>query len=375
MSETVRFYWRGGEAEIPLTEIPEQDSQPLRVRRSVVQARAPVVVQQLEAGRFVAAAWEAGGQISLIGCHPNLAKGSADTLIVNTAALPQVVVRFGGWGEAPEIARLFLTAFGSEAASAEECAAARRALAEWLAKHGQSEMAAVVRHFFAFPFGVRSDALEVINTWRNVRVQGPKGQIQRFLTEVSKRFEALGWSREANLEAQLTHDGNRRHRLYGWINSPGSKPHVVLFLCRETDRRVRGDAYKVLDQGTSITDLADIMQYALAEAVEPAAAAAGLEVAYPRLGPISRVGPRTAAALEAFAEAADGQWPLPEGVEPTWRQVVITAVREGAALHPEELSAWLVASGWEPPAAAELMRQFYADAAFLEEYEDGRQPA
>jgi hypothetical protein len=157
--ETVRFYWRRQEAGIPLAEIPEQDRNPLRVRRSVVQAYAPDVVKQLEEGRFVAAAWQAGGSISVILCHPNLAKGPADTLLVDTMALPRVVGKLGGWDEIPEATKLFLTAFGSEAASVEECVAARRDLANWLVEHRQPDMAAVVKHFSAFPFGV---------TWKDV---------------------------------------------------------------------------------------------------------------------------------------------------------------------------------------------------------------
>ena len=72
MTEAIRFYWRGRgrDASIPFGEIPEQDRTPLRIRRSVVQKYTPSVVKQLEEGRFVAAAWEAGGQIHLILCHP-----------------------------------------------------------------------------------------------------------------------------------------------------------------------------------------------------------------------------------------------------------------------------------------------------------------
>ena len=35
----------------------------------------PLSSKQLEEGRFVAAAWESGGHIHLILCHPNRAKG------------------------------------------------------------------------------------------------------------------------------------------------------------------------------------------------------------------------------------------------------------------------------------------------------------
>ena len=74
MAEAVRFYWRGRETGIPLAEIPEPDRYPLKVRRRVVQAYAPDVIRQLEEDRFVAAAWESGGSIFLILCHPNLTK-------------------------------------------------------------------------------------------------------------------------------------------------------------------------------------------------------------------------------------------------------------------------------------------------------------
>ena len=125
MTEAIRFYWRGRDASVPPGEIPEQDRTPLRIRRSVVQRYTPSVVKQLEEGRFVAAAWESGGQIHLILCHPNLAKGSADTFVVNTQMLPQLVLRPTGWDQVPEASQLFLRAFGAEPANVDECVAAR----------------------------------------------------------------------------------------------------------------------------------------------------------------------------------------------------------------------------------------------------------
>jgi hypothetical protein len=376
MSEAVRFYWPGGEANLPLDALPEGDRSPLRVRRSVVQARAPEALRQLGAGRFVAAAWEAGGVVSMILCHPNLGRGAVDAVLVNAPALPRVVLRPGSWGEVPELSRLFLRAFGSEAASIEECAGARRDLVNWLAEHGQPQMAAVVRHFQAFPFGLRSGALEVIDLWRHVLVKGPKEQLDRFLDEVGRRFEALGWARETSLEGRLNGDPHQANRFYCWVSAHENRPHVRLCLNRVTERRLRGGTYDLLDGRAGVADLAAEMQHVLAEVLEPAAAAVGLEVAYPRLGPISRVEPRTAAALTALAGAGDGQWPLPEHLEPLWEQVVRNAYREGVAINPEELTAWFAASGWEGEAAAELAERFYRGVARLSEYEEaGRQPA
>ena len=81
MTEAVRFYWGTGAASLPLDAIPEEDRNPLRVRRSVVEAHAPSVIGQLEAGRFVAAAWSSSGELCMILCHPNLAKGEVDPVV------------------------------------------------------------------------------------------------------------------------------------------------------------------------------------------------------------------------------------------------------------------------------------------------------
>lgn len=375
MTEAIRFYWRGRDASIPLGEIPEQDRTPLRIRRSVVQKYTPSVVKQLEEGRFVAAAWEAGGQIHLILCHPNLAKGSAETFVVNTQVLPQVVLRLTGWDQAPEASQLFLRAFGSEAANVDECVAARCELVGWLAANGQPEMSKIVKHYSTFPFGVRSDALEVINIWRNISVKGQKEQIDRFLSEIDQRFAGAGWSRNSVIETEMSRDEHQINRFHCWSTNPDNMPRVMLCLNRATERRVRGGTYNI-EEGATLADLASVIQHILREVLEPGATAVGLKVAYARLGPISRVGPKTQAAMTALVEAGDGQWPLPQQVEQRWRIFVLTAFREDVALKPEELTAWFAASGWDEQTATELTNRFYADVALISEYEEvERQPA
>ncbi len=290
-------------------------------------------------------------------------------------ALPRIVLKLDGWDDIPETAKLSLTAFGSEAASLEQCVAARCDLARWLLEHGQSETAAAVKHFSAFPFGVRSDALEVINIWRHVVVKGQKEEIDRFLDRVEQRFKALGWTRDSVFERQMNRGEYQRNRFYCWASSPSNRPRILLCLNRATERRIRGGAYDI-DKQAGIAELAGAIQHVLKEVLEPAAAALGLEISYPHLGPISRVGNRTAAAMTALAEACDGQWPLSDELEPIWRSFVLTALRDDAALHPEELTAWFIASGWDDRAAAELTGRFYTEAALLAEYEEAeRQPA
>lgn len=375
MTEAVRFYWRGREESIPLGEIPEADRKPLRIRRSVVQLYTPTVFQQLADGRFVAAVWEADGRIKLILCHPNLAKGGTDAFVLDTTLLPHVVLRVPRWDEVPGATALFLRAFGSEASSVEDCAAARRDLVDWLDRHGQAEMALIVRRYSNFPFGVRSDALEVIEAWRRLVIRGEREQIDCFFADVDQRFSRLGWSRETNIEADRNRGRPETSRFFCWVSNALPSPRVLLCLKRTAERRVRGGEYNI-EAGAGIASLATAMQLALKEVIEPAAAALGLNVMYPRLGPISRIGPKTEATMAALAESADGEWPLPPSALPLWRHLIISAYQENVAIKPEELTAWFTASGWDEAPASELTRHFYGEMALIAEYEEaGRQPA
>jgi hypothetical protein len=376
MTEAVRFFWLRGDAALPLSAIPEEERAPIRVRRSVATRHVPEVVKQLEANRFVAAEWPAGDCATIILCHPNVAKGPGDGFILDTRSLPWVNLRLREEVDAQQTARLFLAAFGSEAVTAEECLAARHRLVEWLQAHDQPEMAATVRRLMKFPIGFRSDVLEVVNSWRHVLVKGQKAQLDRYMREVDKRFIGLGWSRDKNVEDQLNRTPHQINRFHCWVSGESTFPRIMLCLNRATDRRVRGGTYDLLDGGTSLLDLASEILRVLGEVLEPAAAETGLEVSYPRVGPISRVGSRTQAAMDDLAKAGDGQWPLPEVAEALWRKFVFTACREDAAFRPEELHDWFLASGWEETAANELTNRFYRDVALIDEYEEaGREPA
>jgi len=173
----------------------------------------------------------------------------------------------------------------------------------------------------------------------------------------------------------MNRDEHQINRFHCWSTNPDNMPRVMLCLNRATERRVRGGTYNI-EEGATLADLASVIQHILREVLEPGATAVGLKVAYPRLGPISRVGPKTQAAMTALVEAGDGQWPLPQQVEQRWRIFVLTAFREVVALKPEELTAWFAASGWDEQAATELTNRFYADVALISEYEEvERQPA
>ena len=247
-------------------------------------------------------------------------------------------------------------------------------LVSWLAANGQPEMSKIVKHYSTFPFGVRSDALEVINIWRNISVKGHKEQIDRFLRNRST-IRGDGLVRNSVIEAEMNRDEHQMNRFHCWSTNPDNMPRVMLCLNRTTERRVRGGTYNI-EQNATLADLASGIQHILREVLEPGATAVGLNIAYPRLGPISRVLDQTQAAINALVEAGDGQWPLPQQVEERWRIFVLTAFREDVALKPEELTAWFAASGWDEQAATELTNRFYADIALISEYEEvERQPA
>jgi hypothetical protein len=60
-----------------------------------------------------------------------------------------------------------------------------------------------VRHFSAFPFGVTSNALEIVEAWRSVLVEGRKEELDRFLDKAELRFKSLGWTRDLDFEGRL----------------------------------------------------------------------------------------------------------------------------------------------------------------------------
>ncbi len=221
----------------------------------------------------------------------------------------------------------------------------------------------------------RLDVFDVFNAWRHMLITGQPDQLDRLEGEMGRRFLELGWSRDTAREGKLNRDPYQRNRFMCWVSGPARGPRVLLLLNRATSRRVRGGSYDLLDDpnGTGLNGMAGIVQRALTEIVEPAAAAIGLTITYPRLGPISRVGPRTTAIMTGFAESAAGQWPLPKPLEPEWRRFVAGACRDDVAFEPAELKAWFAANGWDDGASAELSRRFFADAELLAAYDEAEE--
>ncbi len=162
----------------------------------------------------------------------------------------------------------------------------------WLAVNGQPEMSDIVKHYSTFPFAVRSDALEVINIWRNISVKGQKEQIDRFLSEIDQRFAGVGWSRESVFEAKMNRDEPQINRFHCWSTTPGNTPRVMLCLNRTTERRIRGGTYNI-ERDAHNCRFSECDPVRSQRGARAGGNGRGLKVAYPRLGPISRVGPKT----------------------------------------------------------------------------------
>jgi hypothetical protein len=126
--------------------------------------------------------------------------------------------------------------------------------------------------------------------------------------------------------------------------------------------------------GMQPTDIARVVEDVMHGVLTPSASGFGLKVTIPRLGRMSRVPPKTLAALLLFSDGAAGAWPLPTELERLWRRFVIHACREDAAFDVEELSDWFVGNGWSSEAAHALTERFISEASLITEYDDETRP-
>ncbi len=139
-----------------------------------------------------------------------------------------------------------------------------------------------------------------------------------------------------------------------------------------SDRRVRGESYSLLDgpAGMETTDVASVVEDVIKDVLTPAASDHGLEVKIPRLGPMSRVPPKTLAALRLFSDSAAGASLLSKDQERLWRRFIIIACREDTIFDIDELSNWFISNGWRSEDAHTLTNKFVDDASLISEYED-----
>src|SRR4051812_48260582 len=82
-----------------------------------------------------------------------------------------------------------------------------------------------------------------INRWRHLLVNGDKSQIDHFLEEVERRFDALGWKRDRDFEGKLNGHPDQINEFRCWTGKPTNDLHPRLCLNRTTGRRVRGGSF------------------------------------------------------------------------------------------------------------------------------------
>ena len=215
-------------------------------------------------------------------------------------------------------------------------------------------------------------AIETINSWRRILIEGKPEQIDRILDDIERRLGQKGWARNSAMEAKMGRSADRKDRWLCFVGGPQDGPELMLCLTRVSDRRVRGGTYSLLNGTLDMqpTDIARVVEDVINSVLTPSASSFGLKVTIPRLGRSSRVGPKTLAALRAFSDLAAGAWPLPAEREPLWRRFVVSACQEDTAFDIDELSDWFVTNGWSSGDARALTERFVGEASLISEYNE-----
>jgi hypothetical protein len=215
-------------------------------------------------------------------------------------------------------------------------------------------------------------ALDTINSWRRILIEGDPASIGRMLDDVERKLGEKGWTRETGMEAKLRGPSGREDAWRCFVGGPERGPRLILGLNRVSDRRVRGGTYSLLDGPPDMTtdDVARVVEDVIRDVLTPCASEHGLKVTIPRLGAISHVPPRTLTSLRLFSDAAAGSWPLSPEQERLWRRFIINVCREDTMFDIDELLDWLVANGWSSEQARLLMDKFQNDVSLISEYQD-----
>jgi hypothetical protein len=218
----------------------------------------------------------------------------------------------------------------------------------------------------------RLEAIETINSWRRILIEGNADSVSRMLDDVERGLSEAGWRRDPDREVRLAELSGRKDGWWCFVGGPNRGPQVMLSLARVSDRRVRVAAYSLLDGPAEMqpTDVARVVDWAIRDVVKLLASKHGLKVTIPRLGHLSRVPPKTLASLRLFSDLAVGAWPLNLEQERLWRRFIINACREDAAFDIDELSDWFVTNGWSSEDAGRLTTRFQNEASLISEFQE-----
>jgi hypothetical protein len=213
------------------------------------------------------------------------------------------------------------------------------------------------------------EAIDTINSWRRILVEGMPAQIDAMLQNVEKTLEQKGWKRRPDLEAKMGRFPDRADRIRCFVGGPLNGPQLALALTRVSERRVRGGTYSLINPSMPI-DVADVVEDVIKNVITPSATDLGLRVTVPRIGHLSQVPPKTMDTLYFFSDLAAGMWPLSADMDRAWQRFVATACREGAAFDVDELMEWFVTNGWNSDIAGQLRDRYLSEAALIAEYDE-----
>ena len=215
-------------------------------------------------------------------------------------------------------------------------------------------------------------AIETINSWRRILIEGSAPDIERMLVEFESGLVAKGWARDPSAEARLERSARGKNRWYCFVGGPTGGPQLMLGLTRVSDRRVLGGTYSLLDGPPEMqtTDVAQVVEDVIQNVLTPAASNLEFKVTIPRLGTNSRIPYRTFTALQAFSDSATGERTLSTDQELLWRRFMIRTCRDDAAFDIDELLDWFVDCGWSSKDAHVLTERFMSDAILISEYDD-----
>jgi hypothetical protein len=212
-------------------------------------------------------------------------------------------------------------------------------------------------------------AIDLINSWRRILIEGKPEQICPMLEDIERRFKEKGFVRDPAVEKTMNWHPHQRNVLLCFVGGPPEGPRLMMCLNRVSERRVRGSTYSLLGSVLASPDeVAVVIDDVIKNVIVPSTSSYGLKVTKPQLGLKSLIPPRTLAALLGFTDTAPGAFPLPATAETAWRKFLIAACGEEVAFDTIELTDWFIANGWSSEDARGLTEKFVGEAALLTEY-------
>ena len=206
-----------------------------------------------------------------------------------------------------------------------------------------------------------ADPFIPLRDWRSSLYRGDRAVVDRFLDAIDTTL-APGWARDLENERSRL----RSDRIRCYLFDRAGDAAVRVWLQRVTATRVRGGPVQVLRHppsgdagqiGRLVAEFAD-------GCVRPASTV-GVRCTRPAFGPRSAVTTAAEMLFTRLADMADGEWPLGDGAQGLWDELISICLVEQVAIDRTELLRWLADSGWEHEAITPIVDRFFADSEWM----------